>query len=319
MPSKKLYLHLTGGLGNQMFQVVAGLSIAGNRELVIFSDLGKPRLNQKSQPEIFSFDIIEHLRIQSSRKKNNLFVSKVLGYLLRTGVSPKGIEHNKLYILTVQQIANVILSFFMRDRIRVFVSKGVGFESEINPKANLLIGYFQSYHWQQKVNTPEIFHIREFYETNKYKKYVTLAEKNIVLALHVRLGDYLQEDSFGIPSKLYYSTAISLIKSNFDITQIWVFTDSPDLLEGYLDISSDVEIVIIPNDSTSSAETLEVMRLAHHYVIANSSFSWWGARLSKVISPMVVAPNPWFKTMASPKGIVPPEWVTLDAWPVLEP
>jgi hypothetical protein len=135
----------------------------------------------------------------------------------------------------------------------------------------------------------------------------------------VRLGDYLQEDSFGIPSKLYYSTAISLIKSNFDITQIWVFTDSPDLLEGYLDISSDVEIVIIPNDSTSSAETLEVMRLAHHYVIANSSFSWWGARLSKVISPMVVAPNPWFKTMASPKGIVPPEWVTLDAWPVLEP
>ena len=186
--------------------------------------------------------------------------------------------------------------------------------SEINPKANLLIGYFQSYHWEQKIKADDYFKIEEFYKSDTYQKYQELTKSHNILAVHVRLGDYLNEDSFGIPNRTYYSTAISLLRAKFEISQIWIFTDSPELINEHFDALQDVEVILISKNEISSAETLEIMRLADHFVIANSSFSWWGATLSRKSSTKVVAPNPWFRKMASPKEIIPSGWITLDAW-----
>jgi hypothetical protein len=63
----------------------------------------------------------------------------------------------------------------------------------------------------------------------------------------------------------------------------------------------------------STAETFTVMRQGHGFIIANSSFSWWAARLSTAADPLVIAPKPWFKNLDEPDNLIPPEWVRIDA------
>jgi len=62
------------------------------------------------------------------------------------------------------------------------------------------------------------------------------------------------------------------------------------------------------NIDNSSASTLEAMRFGRGYVIANSTFSWWGAYLSHTDHAEVIAPDPWFQGMDSPDSLIPRNW-----------
>jgi hypothetical protein len=64
----------------------------------------------------------------------------------------------------------------------------------------------------------------------------------------------------------------------------------------------------------TSAETLEIMRLGKAYIIANSTFSWWGAMLSKSENPLVICPDIWFKSQAEPLDLIPSSWKRVPAW-----
>jgi hypothetical protein len=55
------------------------------------------------------------------------------------------------------------------------------------------------------------------------------------------------------------------------------------------------------------------MRNMKGYVIGNSTFSWWAARLKYDHSAVVVAPVPWFKSMNDPEGLIPGDWITIEA------
>jgi hypothetical protein len=64
----------------------------------------------------------------------------------------------------------------------------------------------------------------------------------------------------------------------------------------------------------NSAETLELMRCGKAYIIANSTFSWWGAMLSNSENPMVICPDRWFKSQAEPLHLIPKYWKRVPAW-----
>jgi hypothetical protein len=70
---------------------------------------------------------------------------------------------------------------------------------------------------------------------------------------------------------------------------------------------------MIPEIDRSPAATLEVMRFGAGYVIANSSFSWWAAFLSKKPDVEVIAPQPWFQGMDEPRDLIPPNWQRIEA------
>lgn len=315
MARNTLYLHLTGGLGNQMFQVAAALAQANGREIVQFSRAGKPRSTSLGEAEIFSFETIQGLSKGPRLNSENWFISKLLGYILRSGVSPKGFEKHPFFLKVIHGAFNFIMTIAMRERIKVFVADNVGKVATIDPKSNLLVGYFQSHYWPDQMNFKEIYKNSVYRNSPSYKEYELMARDKKVLAVHVRLGDYLNESSFGIPTKSYFTSAISYVRANTTVDQIWVFSDSPELVSNFLNLNLDLSVIVIPNEDKSSVEILEIMRLAHSYVIANSTFSWWGATLSINCSPIVVAPNPWFKSMASPKELVPPTWIRLESWP----
>ena len=91
---KKHYLYLTGGLGNQLFQLAAALDLAISSEdsLIIDTVIGKPRVTD-NLADIFHLKITDE--IGSFSRKANILSSKAAGFLLRLGINPVGLEKNK--------------------------------------------------------------------------------------------------------------------------------------------------------------------------------------------------------------------------------
>lgn len=108
---------------------------------------------------------------------------------------------------------------------------------------------------------------------------------NEAISLHVRRGDYLHLQSFHpTPSIEYYTEALKM----FPVVPVFLFSDDPDWCMRQ-DLFSDDRFLVSKN---SVDFDLCLMSMCKYHIIANSSFSWWGAWLSK--SKEVVAPKVWF-------------------------
>jgi len=136
------------------------------------------------------------------------------------------------------------------------------------------------------------------------------------VSLHVRRGDYVSTSgvraSFGTCSPDYYRRALARIRerSNTDPT-VYVFSDEPGWVRDNLTLGAPMR-VIGHNGGTTAYEDMRLMSACTHHVIANSSFSWWGAWLDSNPKKCVVAPKRWFndRKLANP-DIVPETWETL--------
>ena len=141
-----------------------------------------------------------------------------------------------------------------------------------------------------------------------------LSARENPLVVHIRLGDYKKEDSFGTLPKEYYERSIEKMWNTGKYKVIWAFSDEPILAKEILSSIKDKNIRWISEIDGSAGKTLEAMRLGCGYVIGNSTFSWWGAFLSHTPEAKVIAPNPWFKSIPAPKDLFPPHWDLEVSW-----
>jgi hypothetical protein len=179
-------------------------------------------------------------------------------------------------------------------------------------KKYFLLGYFQSYRWAADPSVLlQLTNLKVIEPSRQLLDYIELAKKIKPTIIHIRLGDYTKEDGFGIVPKEYYFEALNLVASQSEVTEIWMFSDEPDVAIKYFENFSDFMVRVIPEINNSSTETLELMRYGVNYVIGNSSFSWWAAFLSHSSKKTVVAPKPWFSTIEEPKNLLPPSWLRL--------
>jgi hypothetical protein len=304
----RTFISLTGGLGNQLFQLAAGMANSKNN-LEIITYFGSPRLNIDKIPDLFDFQLPSRVLI-SKYRKGDVLSQKVVGYLLRKGINPRRFEKNLFYQKMIQFVSEIILSLKLQSYIKLQISDDVGY-SELKRRSSnsLLVGYFQTYKWASEVsildNLKSMKLVKNSKELDVFRK---LANNLTPLAVHVRLGDYRNEDSFGLLSNEYYLQAI---RSQLEINsygEIWLFSDELESARSVLPKNIDIPVRLIPMVNNSSAATLEVMRLCKGYVIANSTFSWWGAFLSYTSNAIVFAPNPWFKDLKDPRYLTPPNW-----------
>ena len=135
-----------------------------------------------------------------------------------------------------------------------------------------------------------------------------------MLCVHIRRGDYRNESEFGLLSSAYYELGIAEAGNVFQFDKIWLFSDEPDYALSLLPKNLQGKVDVVPDFGGSASATLEVMRHAGAYVIANSSLSWWGAWLSYSDNPVVVAPQPWFSKAPEPQRIIPTKWRRISAW-----
>lgn len=313
---KKVIIQLTGGLGNQLFQYAAGLSMVRSEPswLGIEQQLGKPKGSLPCQAELLSFTLPDVPSVLFRPKNRTFnFVSRVTGYALRTGVKPSLLESKNFVSKAISSIATVVISLYFRSYRKLQTGKGVGYSVlYTEPTNTYLVGYFQSYRYAETVKN-YMTQIKVEPVGPELQKLTSVASSEMPLIVHCRFGDYLSEKDFGIPSYKYYQNAISAIKQVREFRSIWVFSDDIELSKAKLNLNTDFPIRWINSVDDSVVSTLQAMRLGYGYVIANSSFSWWGAYLSRQASSVVFAPKPWFKNLEDPKDIIPPEWVQLEA------
>jgi hypothetical protein len=308
---KNKFMSLTGGLGNQLFQYAAVLYESSGFNVYLVSSLGNPRSSKSGKPELYSFDVKEP-EVSASA---SWLTRKVAGYLLRQGLYTRRFERLRIYKATTFLAGKIILSLHFRQRINLLIAKGVGYSNLTRSnKGQLLIGYFQTYHW---ATTPDVLEKLQkldlIIDSTKFQMYCDLASVEKPLVVHVRLGDYKNEDDFGIPTQKYYATAIQKQLESKKYGSIWLFSDELEEAQQLLPKDLNMEIRLIPEVENSAAATLQVMRLGHGYVIANSTYSWWGAFLSFAKDSSVIAPTPWFRNSPEPAQLIPPHWTRCDA------
>jgi hypothetical protein len=128
-----------------------------------------------------------------------------------------------------------------------------------------------------------------------------IAETNSV-SLHLRRGDYLALAAHAVCDQSYYDAALSeLGKDIKEPIQLFVFSDDPNWARENLDLPGS-PVFIDHNGEDQDFEDMRLMSLCKHNVIANSSFSWWGAWLNQNPNRKVVAPKRWFglESMSNP-------------------
>jgi glycosyltransferase involved in cell wall biosynthesis len=308
------YVPLTGGLGNQLFQFAYALNRSKDSSSALISNIGAPRLNHFGAPELLSFKIpLEIVELRPSSA--NWLLRKSSGYMLRAGVSPRSFDEVPFIRSIAQFLWKIVLMLSLGKRITPLAGKGVGyFECNEKETSNFDYGYFQSYKWSDSV-------IRELKDLSlaetsiTLSRYCELAISELPLIVHIRLGDYRTESNFGFPGASYYSNSIKLAWETGNFKSIWVFSDEIDVARKVLPLEQMSCYRFIEDKELSSAEVLEIMRLGEGYVIANSTFSWWGAYLSRSNNPLIIAPKPWFSGVESPKYLIPESWITVETVP----
>jgi hypothetical protein len=139
------------------------------------------------------------------------------------------------------------------------------------------------------------------------------AEDRCRIGIHVRRGDFLSSEGlYGVCTREYYERAINTVSTEAKHPLVIFFSDDLDWCRENL--ASGLDAVFVGwNRGRNSWRDMRLMTLCDRLVIANSSFSWWGARLGKP-GRMIVAPRNWFgKGLRDNRDIGMPGWIRLDA------
>jgi len=180
-----------------------------------------------------------------------------------------------------------------------------------NIKDFYIEGYFQTYKYIQELNQNLFQFQMKLSETEEQ-----LLQGNVV-SVHIRGGDYItsKKDNalFGnICTEKYYKKAIEHIKNSVKDPIFLIFTNDKDYAVQLLN-GENFQIVDW-NNGKESFRDMYLMSLCKHNIIANSSFSWWGAWLNNNDSKIVIAPNKWFNDNSIYQNdITPSNWIKVDS------
>ena len=278
-----VFVSLSGGLGNQMFQFAFGLSYAERNKETLILETSELQSDVKREYALGAFNI------------NNTCITS----------NPKE------------------LSFFKRLSLGIFGTiKDIKEKAEFKFDSDFshikgqirLLGYWQNQKYFEDFKE-EIFSI--FSLKKPGTTFCALSEKYHELqtvSIHVRRGDYVSDlqtnQVHGTCSLDYYKDAIEMInKSNPAIKFTYlIFSDDKAWSKEAFSFLQDKEII----EQLLDAEELILMSQCTHNIIANSSFSWWAACLNKNKNKKVIAPQKWFaKEIHDTSHLIPKNWIRI--------
>lgn len=288
--------HILGGLGNQMFQYAAGraLSIARNTPLCLdVSDFPGYRPHQGFElSRVFSCPV-------TLAEPDD--VRAVLGW----------------------QSSWLARRIVARPALRLLRSRHFVAEPHFHYWPGIrdvslpcyLMGYWQSERYfadvAQTIRTD--FTFRQPMTGCNLELAEEIGAVNAV-GLHVRRGDYASNSktlaTHGVCPLAYYEAAIRYIAESVEAPHFFVYSDDMDWVRANLNIDQPCRYVD-HNRGTESFNDMRLMSLCRHHIIANSSFSWWGAWLNPHEDKIVVGPQRWFSNNNNVKDLFPRGWVPL--------
>lgn len=275
--SKKVYIKLFAGLGNQLFQYTYGLYLERDGYEVHYI------LNRSKG------DLLAVFHVDNSHRS-----------LI---CAPQGGAQ-----AAVLFIKKLIAKFVIKDYRTGFYQQA--FYSDCFKQAPL-----------RKLGL-SFLHEAEYMHTPEYKDIHSCT----AVSLHIRGGDYLQEKSYaGICTTEYYKNAVRYIKRHIPNAVFFIFTNDKQYAQNILNpvLKTDLKSARFIFNSCFADDPgfdLFLMHTCKHHIIANSTFSWWGAFLNENPEKIVITPEKWnfseptseIQAQSEPAdGIIPDNWIRI--------
>jgi hypothetical protein len=140
------------------------------------------------------------------------------------------------------------------------------------------------------------------------------------VSLHVRRTDYLQVWYTSVCSMEYYRRSVADLIARYQGVRLFVFSDDAEWCQRELRFPCPTTFVT-HNDGATGQEDMWLMSQCRHHIVANSTFSWWGAWLGVDPTGETLAPDPWFTNPEMDgTSIIPPDWrgISGEAAPALK-
>lgn len=289
---KNIRVQLAGGIGNQLFQLAAGIHFSKKSKTNLV--LIKP---EECDSKYFHDNGLWKIPKLNVEKRSMLLRSGIAGFIWR--IDRKLI--NKFQIM--QKIRGI---YEIKD------NEGL---KSVPRNLGELRGYFQILDFAIEAREEIQNYLQSIYSPKLVETHYSI-ETNKMISLHIRRGDYETLDHiYGTLGKAYYLTALKKCQKMIGSQKVVVFSDDVSSSKIML---SDVAFQSFNFQFISSeflpAESILLMSYCSAHVIANSTFSWWGAFLSDS-TKIVVYPCPWTKNDLAVSDFFPAEWIpNLPNW-----
>lgn len=290
-----IIVKLIGGLGNQLFQYAAGRRLAQVHNVPLKLDISGFETYKLHKYSLQHFNLSAEIAAPG----------EIAGFRYRPSLPGKA--------------AGFLLRRFGPSRNMPLVKeKYFHFDPEILSAGGnaYLEGYWQSEKYFKDIEAV----IRHDLSFNQEPDAMNLEPAREIagcnaVSVHVRRGDYVSNpatnSAHGTASMDYYRAAMKIVAGKNPDARFFVFTDDPDWVGKNMSFDYPVKL-LTHNNADKNYEDLRLMSLCRHNIVANSSFSWWGAWLNANPEKVVIGPKKWFNdTVLDTRDLVPGSWLRL--------
>jgi hypothetical protein len=297
--NKKIIARMFGGIGNQLFIYAAArrLALMNNAELVLDNISG------------FTYDKVYQRKYQLDH----------FNIPCRKANSSERMEPFSRVRRYIKRRLNQLLPFEYRHYIK---QNCINFDYRLLQVKFRDTLYLEGY-WQSEAYFKDIEEIirRELVIKPPIDTLNLAMVENIrshtAVAVHVRFFDESMTTTINNAPPDYYTRAIQEMENRVSKAHYYLFSDNPESARNHISLPDDRITIISHNQGDAHAHSdLWLMTNCRHFIIANSTFSWWGAWLSaypdkKIIAPNFVLSNPLCITTWNLPGLLPSSWIKL--------
>jgi Glycosyl transferase family 11 len=300
MDSLHCTIHMVGGLGNQMFQYALGRRLEIERRAHIRYDLAQYKVAGERDLNILKF----RTRLPEPSRLDDVLFRLSLGRSLR------------LCRPFVKMLGPSV-------QCRYYEDKRQGYD----PKVLKLTGRWYLHGWWQShaILDPIQSMLREEFQLvaplsgHDLEIQRRIDDVNAV-SVHVRRGDLITHPIYSKTIKVqtpdYFKTSMRKIADQVGDPHFFVFSDDPDWCKEHVRIDAPITYMD-HNDGRRDYVDLVLMSHCRHFITANSSFSWWGAWLSRNAEKIVIVPSVWGTDGSGPiPDLIPSGW-QIEAEPTI--
>ena len=279
-----IIIKIKGGLGNQLFQYAVGRALALHHRLPLKLDLTIFKTYKLHRYLLDQFaiqaDIATEDEIIKLKGRNNVLFS---------ALRKAGLVKRKSY-LKEKRSSYFDASVFKNDDV-----------------------YLDGY-WQNELYFSDIREelLRDLTSISSISElgvvYMEGIKKSNSVSLHVRRGNYLNLKNFNVLDINYYMKAVEYMRKNVEKPTFYIFSDDLEWCKNSLGF---LDNCIFVDSTKTEIDDLKLMSFCKHNIIANSSFSWWGAWLNQNCKKTVIAPKGWLLNDPSSSNVILSDWVKM--------
>jgi hypothetical protein len=290
---------IKGGLGNQLFQFAAGYNLARS-------------LRTELQVDLSFFDDQEVREDFTPRK----FLLTELGIRVKE-LSKKDWKRRKTAPEpnSNQTWAKKLWTDLRREPTR-YVEKLPSFDPKLfEMRGDIhLTGYFQDYRY---LNNIKHFIKGCIHQARPDAMAKSSISKDEAICLHVRRGDYISrpdvQQLIGHCDIEYYKNALKWMREKGISANAYIFSDDCEYVKSQFSNLPDVTIWDTPDTTESTIQDFMSMMQCKHFIISNSSYSYWAAWLASCQDSVVCYPSPWYqKSEWREFSPAPPNWTGIN-------